>query len=221
MPAVTACSRRLRTVSVHAGSAWTAAWLAGCAIGSGSLPPADMPGAPYLKGGVFEMSPAATTAGFKVAVVDLVSVSGEFRQSSGRLVLGPKGRPQRVEVEMKSGSADTGADWLNEMLLGPRFFNASQHPSVVFRADQFGMEGERLTEVMGDLTLRGITRPVTLKVNRFDCRQAAKEDGDQRPRCVADATAQVKRTDFDMKSWLDSVSESIRIDIRFTAFAEQ
>lgn len=221
MPAATPCYRRLRTLATYAASAWTAAWLAGCATGSGSMPPGDVPGAPYLKDGVFELAPTATTAGFKVAVVDLVSVSGEFRQSSGRLVLGPKGRPQRVEVELKSGSADAGADWLNEMLLGPRFFNASQHPSVVFRADQFGMDGEKLTEVQGDLTMRGITKPVTLKVNRFDCRQAAKDDGDQRARCVADATAQVKRTDFDMKSWLDSVSESIRIDIKFTAFAAQ
>lgn len=219
MPAASTCPPRLRNAATYATSAWTAAWLAGCAIGSGSLPPADAPGAPYLKDGVFELSPAATTAGFKVAVVDLVSVSGEFRQSSGQLVLGANGRPQRVEVEMKSGSADTGADWLNEMLLGPRFFNASQHPSVVFRADQFGMDGEKLFEVMGALTLRGITRPVTLKVNRFDCRQAAKGDGDQRARCVADATAQVKRTDFNMNAWMDSVSETIRIDIKFTAFA--
>lgn len=210
---------RLNAFAARMASAWTVAWLAGCALGSGSIPPAEAPGAPYLKEGEFALSPATTTAGFKVAVVDIVSVSGEFRQSGGRLTLGPEGRPRRVEVELKVGSADTGADWLNEMLLGPRFFNAAQHPNVVFRAEQFGMEGDKLTEVIGDLTLRGITKPVTLKVNRFDCRQAAKDDGDQRPRCVADATAQVKRTDFDMKSWLDSVSELIRIDIKFTAFA--
>ena len=52
---------------------------------------------------------------------------------------------------------------LNEMLLGPRFFNASQHPSVVFRADQFGMDGEKLTEVQGDLTMRGITEASTTR----------------------------------------------------------
>ncbi len=205
----------------YAAWAWTAAWLAGCAVGSGTVPPADLPGAPYLRDGVFELSQAATTANFKVAVVDLVSVSGEFRQSSGRLVLGPKGRPQSVEMNLKSGSADAGADWLNDMLLGPKFFNAVQHPSVTFRADQFAMSGETLTEVMGDLTLRGITKPITLKVNRFDCRQAAKEDSDRRARCMADATTLVRRTDFDMTSWLDSVSESIRIDIKFTAFVAQ
>jgi polyisoprenoid-binding protein YceI len=214
-------SRRLLSCAGYAACAWTAAWLSGCASGSGSLPPAGLPGAPYLKDGVFELSPAATTAGFKVAVVDLVSVSGEFRQSSGQLVLGAKGKPQRVLVELKAGSADAGADWINEMLLGPRFFNASQHPSVTFRAENFAMDGERLTEVIGDLTLRGITKPVTLKVNSFNCRQAGKDDGDQRPRCMADASANVKRTDFDMKSWMDSVSESIRIDIKFTAFAAQ
>lgn len=209
---------RILACSRYAACAWTAAWLAGCAIGSGSVPPAEPPGSPYKRGGVFELSTEATTAQFTVAVVDLISVSGEFRQSTGRLVLGPKGHPQRVEVELKSGSADAGADWINDMLLGPKFFNATQHPNVTFRADQFAMEGETLREVAGDLTMRGITKPVTLKVNRFDCRQPAKEDGDQRPRCTADATTLVKRTDFDMRSWLDSISESIRIDIKFTAF---
>ena len=221
MPHFTTPVDRLPACLRYAACAWTAAWLAGCAIGSGTVPPADVPGAPYQRDGVFEFSASGTTANFKVAVVDLVSVTGEFRQSSGRLVLGPKGRPQRVEVELKSGSADAGADWINDMLLGPKFFNATQHPNVTFRAEQFGMVGDTLNEVIGDLTLRGITKPVTLKVNRFDCRQAAKDDGDQRARCVADATTQVKRTDFDMKSWLDSVSESIRIDIKFTAYVAQ
>ena len=207
-----------RRLLVFAATAWTAAWLSACVHGSGSIPPGSLPGQPFLQAGTFELSPAATTANFTVAVVDLVSVSGEFRQSSGRIVLGPEGKPQRVEVELQAQSADAGSDWVNEILLGPRFFNASQHPRVVFEAENFSMEGGALKEVVGKLTLRGITKPVTLKVNRFDCRQAAADDADRRPRCTADATAMVKRTDFDMRTWLDSVGEAIKIDIRFTAF---
>lgn len=206
-------------LSGYAGAVWSAAWISGCALGSGSVPPVEVPGALFTKAGTFDLSPAATTASFTVAVVELIKVTGEFKQTSGRLVLGAQGKPQKVEVEMKSASADAGSDWLNDMLLGPRFFHATQHPTVVFRAEKFALDGGKLSEVSGDLTLRGITRPVKLKVNRFDCRSAAVDAEDKRARCIADASTQVKRTDFDMKSWMDSVSEAIRIDIKFTAFA--
>jgi polyisoprenoid-binding protein YceI len=50
---------------------------------------------------------------------------------------------------------------------------------------------------------------------------AAVDTGDQRARCTGEASANVKRTDFGMSSWMHSVAESIKIDIRFTAFAQQ
>jgi len=200
---------------------WTAAWLAGYAIGSGSTPAPESPGMPFRQAGTFTLTPETTNATFTVAVIDLITVNGEFKKAGGMLVLGSDGRPNRVEVNLDSESADAGSEWLNEILLGPRFFNAKQFPQVAFRSASFTAEGDKLNAVEGELTMRGIAKPVTLKVNSFDCRKAVVDTADQRARCTGEASASVKRTDFGMSSWMNSVAESIKIDIRFTAFAQQ
>jgi polyisoprenoid-binding protein YceI len=204
---------------------WSAAWLAalspGTACGSGATPVQEPAGAPFKQPGTFTLTPETTNASFTVSVIDVLTVSGEFRKAGGLLVLGPDGKPNRVDVDFSSDSADAGSDWLNEILHGPKFFDAKQHPRVAFRSARFAGDGEKLNAVEGELTLRGVAKPVTLKVNRFDCRAATADAADQRARCTAEASAHVKRTDFGMSSWLNSVSESIKIDIRFTAFAEQ
>lgn len=204
---------------------WSAACLTvilpSVAAGSGAAPAQEPPGAPFKQPGTFTLTPETTNASFTVSVIDMLTVSGEFKKAGGLLVLGPDGRPNRVDVDFSSDSADAGSDWLNEILHGPKFFDSKQHPRVAFRSARFARDGDKLNSVEGELTLRGVAKPVTLKVNRFDCRAAAADSADQRPRCSAEASAHVKRTDFGMSSWLNSVSESIKIDIRFTAFAEQ
>lgn len=200
---------------------WTAAWLCGTAMGSGLAPPPEAPGVPFRQAGVFTLTPESTNATFTVSVIDLLTVNGEFKRAGGMLVLDADGRPNKVEVNLESESADAGSDWINEILLGPKFFHAKQFPQVAFRSASFAAEGDKLNAVEGELTLRGIAKTVTLKVNSFDCRKAATDTVDQRARCSGEASASVKRTDFGMSSWMSSVAESIKIDIRFTAFAQQ
>ena len=205
----------------RAALGWTAAWLAGSALGSGLTPPAEAPGLPFRQAGTFTLTPESTNATFTVSVIDFLTVNGEFKRAGGMLVLGVDGRPNKVEVNLETESADAGSDWINEILLGPKFFHAKQFPQVAFRSASFAAEGDKLNAVEGELTMRGIAKPVTLKVNSFDCRKAAADTADQRARCTGEASASVKRTDFGMSSWMNSVAESIRIDIRFTAFAQQ
>src|SRR5450759_2429560 len=107
--------------------------LYGCTFGVGPRPPtAEMPGVSYREAGNFVIAPQLTSAGFEVAAVDLVSVKGEFKNVAGQLVLGAEGMLRQVEVTLESASADTGVDWLNDLLRGPKFFDAVKHPTVTF-----------------------------------------------------------------------------------------
>jgi polyisoprenoid-binding protein YceI len=199
---------------------WTAAWFAGYVSGSGAATQ-EQPGAPFKQPGTFTLTPESTNASFTVSVIDMLTVNGEFKKAGGQLTLGADGKLNKVEVDFSSESADAGSNWINDILHGPKFFDSKQHPRVAFRSTSFEADGEKINAVEGELTLRGVAKPVTLKVNRFDCRAAAAEAADQRARCVAEASTNVNRKDFGMSSWLSSVSESIKIDIRFTAFAAQ
>jgi polyisoprenoid-binding protein YceI len=186
--------------------------LCGCAIGVGSRPQADALGAPYRQAGNFVIAPQLTSATFEVAVVDLISVKGEFKNVAGQLTLGDEGIPRQVEVTLESASADTGADWLNDLLRGPKFFNAVNHPTVMFNSSAFRQEDQQLAAVDGSLTVLGVTRSVTLKVAHFDCRQ--QDEGVQ---CAAQAGTTIKRSEFGMTAWSDAVGDDVTIDISFTA----
>ncbi len=189
--------------------------LCGCAIGKGSIPPtgSDLPGKPYTQAGEFVIAPEFTAAKFEVAVVDIVSVKGEFRTTSGQLVLGDDGRPSRVDVTIETASADTGLEDVNEMVRGAKFFNAEKFPTVAFRSSSFKTENQQLTGVEGTLTVLGVTRNVMLKVDRFACRE-----NEGRAFCTSAAATTIKRSDFGMTTWSESVGDEIKIEIRFTAY---
>lgn len=167
---------------------------------------------PYREAGNFVIAPQLTRATFEVAVVDLISVKGEFKNVAGQLALGDEGMPRQVEVTLESASADTGADWLNDLLRGPKFFNAANHPTVMFKSSAFRQEYQRLAAVEGSLTVLGVTRSVTLTVARFDCRQ--QEEGVQ---CASQASTTIKRSEFGMTAWPEAVGDDVTIDISFTA----
>jgi polyisoprenoid-binding protein YceI len=200
-------SRRLCLALLLAGSG-----LCGCAIGMGSRPQAEAPGAPYREAGNFVIAPELTRVSFEVAVVDLISVKGEFKNVAGQLVLGDEGVPRQVEITLESASAETGTDWLNDLLRGPKFFNAANHPTVMFKSSAFRQENQRLAAVDGSLTVLGVIRSATLKVAHFGCRQQA-----QGVQCTAQASTSIKRSEFGMTALSESVGEDVKIDISFTA----
>ena len=186
--------------------------LFGCAIGVGSRLQAEAPDVPYRQAGNFVIAPPLTRATFEVAVVDLISVKGEFKNVAGQLVLGDEGMPRQVEVTLESASADTGADWLNDLLRGPKFFDAANHPTVMFKSSAFTQENLRLAAVDGSLTVLGVTRSATLKVARFDCQRQA-----QGVQCASQASTTIKRSEFGMTAWPEAVGDDVTIDISFTA----
>jgi polyisoprenoid-binding protein YceI len=187
--------------------------LYGCTIGLAPRPPAaEIRGEPYREAGSFVIAPQLTSATFEVAAADLVSVKGEFKKFAGQLLLGDEGLPLLVEVTLESASADTGADFLNDLLRGPKFFNAANYPTLTFSSSAFRHENQRLAAVEGSLTVLGVARNVTLKVARFDCRRQ-----DETVQCAAQAGTVIKRSEFGMTAWPDAVADDVTIDISFTA----
>ena len=62
-----------------------------------------------------------------------------------------------------------GTEAFNAHLKKPDFFDAAKHPTMTFSADKFSFNGDKVSEVNGQLTMLGKTMPVTLKANNFNC----------------------------------------------------
>lgn len=128
---------------------------------------------------------------FAVRHLLITTVRGSFGGVSGTARYEP-GHPESasIAVDIDAGSIDTHQAQRDEHLRGTDFFDAARHPQITFRSKRVGPR-----EVVGDLTIRGTTREVTLAVDEITSEQ---KDHRGATRIGASATARVRRSDFGM-----------------------
>ena len=106
---------------------------------------------------------------------------------------------------------------LDEVLKSPDFFDASKYPTITFKSTKVEKAGENSLKITGDLTVHGITRPVTLdaKVNKigiFEIPGVIKAQT-----AGFDATTVIKRSDFGVTKYVPAVSDEIPVRITLDA----
>ncbi|MBI3947904.1 MAG: YceI family protein [Armatimonadetes bacterium] len=140
----------------------------------------------------FEIDPVHSNVGFRIR--HLVSrVSGSFNQFEGTITFDEK-RPAKssVSVTMDAASIDTRNTRRDDHLRGPDFFDAAKHPKLTFRSRQVKAAGKGRFKVLGDLTMHGVTKPVTLDVEYGG--QTADPQGGKR--VGFSATTRLNRKDY-------------------------
>jgi polyisoprenoid-binding protein YceI len=118
---------------------------------------------------------------------------GKFNQSSGNVVLDREAKTGTVEVIIDLASIDTGVDKLNDHLKSAEFFDVAKFPTATYKGKFSGFKDGAPTEVQGELTMRGVTRPVVLTIRTFKCMQHPFKKTEF---CGADASATIDRSDF-------------------------
>lgn len=113
----------------------------------------------------WELDPAHTTATFAVRHLMVSTVKGSFENVSGTVNL-DEANPARskVEITIDAASVNTRNGARDGHLKSPDFFDVAQHPKLVFKATRIDKAGKDRFKVVGDLTMRGVTHPVTLDV---------------------------------------------------------
>lgn len=143
--------------------------------------------------------------------------SHRFTKTTGKIVLDRAARSGSVEVTIDAKSVDTGYALFNEHIQAEDFFDTARHPTIAFRSDRLRFDGDRLAEVEGTLTIKGVTRPIKLSVTRFHCmpHPILKKDA-----CGADAVARVKRSEFNMGKYAPAVSDDVTIQVSVEAIKQ-
>lgn len=114
---------------------------------------------PGLSAGTWTIDPTHTEVGFVARHLMVSKVRGSFTDVSGTVVVGETLAGSTAEVVVKTASVATGTADRDAHLRGDDFFDSEAHPDMTFRSTSF--DGEVLT---GDLTIKGVTHPVTLDV---------------------------------------------------------
>jgi polyisoprenoid-binding protein YceI len=118
---------------------------------------------------------------------------GKFTDTSGKVVYDKDAKAGTIEVTVNMNSVDFGLAKLDEHAKSPEIFDAAKFPTATFSGQFTQFNGATPTEAAGTLTLHGVTKPLTLKINSFMCKpnpQTKKEV------CGADASAAFNRSDF-------------------------
>jgi polyisoprenoid-binding protein YceI len=120
---------------------------------------------------------------------------GKINSTSGTVTLDQEAGTGSVSVTMDMSSIDFGHDGLNDHVRSDDMgmFNVAEFPTATYEGQLAGFQDGAPTRVEGTLTFHGVSRPVTLNIEKFLCKP---HPFNQRPMCGADATAQIDRSEF-------------------------
>jgi polyisoprenoid-binding protein YceI len=118
---------------------------------------------------------------------------GLFKKTTGTITLDKAASAGTVEVNIDVASIDFGQDKLSEEAAGPEMFDAAKFPAATYKGTLGGFKDGAPTTVTGNLTLHGVTKPVTLTIDSFKCIMHPML---KREVCGADAKGSFNRADF-------------------------
>lgn len=142
----------------------------------------------------FTIDPEHTYPAFEADHLGGLSVwRGKLTQTAGKIMLDREAKTGTVDIVSQASSLDFGHAKMNEHAQSRAMFNADKYPTISYRGTLANFDGDKPTAVEGELTLHGVTKPVTLQINQFLCK---KHPMKRREVCGADASALINRADF-------------------------
>jgi polyisoprenoid-binding protein YceI len=140
-----------------------------------------------------------------------------FDKISGKIIIDKAAKQGSMNVTIDTTSVNTGFDLFNEHIQKADFFDTAKFPSATFASSKLNFNADKLSTIDGTLTIKGISKPVTLSVSSFMCmpHPMLKKEA-----CGANASVVVKRSDFNMGKNVPYVGDEVTIDLPVEAVKE-
>lgn len=165
----------------------------------------------------FTLDPGHTFPSFEIRHQGVSVMRGKFNRSQGKVMLDAEKQSGSIEVRVDATSGDTGHDGLNQKLLGGNFFRTAQFPEILFQSNSVEFKDANPVSATGNLTLLGVTRPVTLEIRDYAC---TLQFLTRRPLCGADVHAVIKRSDFGMNYGIPLIGDEVKLAIEVEGFKD-
>ncbi|PUE33406.1 polyisoprenoid-binding protein [Limnohabitans sp. Jir72] len=141
-----------------------------------------------------------------------------FSKTSGKVVFDAEAKTGSVDIEIDMTSVNTGSVDFNGHIQGEDFLDTAKFPKATFKSSKVVFEGDKPKSIEGNLTIKGVTKAVTLTVTGF---QAMPHPMMKKPALGANAFTTIKRTEFNAGKYAPYVGDEVRIDISIEAVAAQ
>lgn len=162
----------------------------------------------------YAIDPSHTFPSFEADHLGGLSVwRGKINRSSGTVTLDQAAGSGTVAVTMDTASIDFGQEQLNHWAAGPEFLDSAKFPQARYKARLDGFVNGAPTQAVGEFTLHGVTRPLTLKIHSFKCMPHPLL---KRELCGADALGRFRRDEFALDAGKDvgfDMNVTLRIQV--------
>ncbi len=163
----------------------------------------------------YNIDPTHTYPSFEADHMGLSVWRGKFGKTKGTVTLDRTAKNGgALDITIDAASLDFGFDKMTSHAKSADMFNVEKYPDVTYKSTALKFNGDKLVSVDGELTLLGVTKPVTLSVNKFRCIMHPRL---KREVCGADASAEFKRTDFGLSFGTPAFAPEVKLAIQVEA----
>lgn len=165
----------------------------------------------------FVIDASHTFARFSYSHFGYSTQLSHFNKTSGKISIDRAAKTGSVDVSIDTTSVETGFPLFNGHIQGEDFLNTEKYPTATFKSRKVNFDGDKVASVAGDLTIKGVTKPVTLTLTSFQCmpHPMLKKDA-----CGANATAVIKRSEFNAGKYAPYVGDDVTLTIAVEAIKE-
>jgi polyisoprenoid-binding protein YceI len=165
----------------------------------------------------FNLDPSHTLPRFEYNHMGFSQQLSRFDKVSGTVTLDRAAKTGSVDVTIDAKSVNTGSTQFNEHIQGKDFLDTAAFPTITYKSTAVKFNGDAVASVEGNLTVKGVTKPVTLTVVSFKCmiHPMLKKEA-----CGATATAQIKRSDFGAGAYAPLVGDEVTLTLPIEAIKQ-
>jgi len=173
--------------------------------------------APAFSADTYVMDPEYTIPSFEVGHLGFTTQRGRFDKAEGKVMLDIPAKKGSVEFIVYTKSLDMGSKAWTVHVKSEGLFDVEKFPTMTFKSDSLIFENDKVVAADGQFTLLGITKPLKVTVNRFNC---ATNVIVNKFMCTGDITGTIKRSDYGMVKYIPTVSDEIQINVPVESYRQ-
>ncbi|RYH30119.1 MAG: polyisoprenoid-binding protein [Alcaligenaceae bacterium] len=163
----------------------------------------------------YAIDPTHTFVTFEIGHFGATTNRARFDKKQGTVEFDRAAKTGKVDITIDTTSVNSGTPTFDKHLQSADLFDAAKHPTIKFVSDKFSFNGDKVSEVTGQLTLLGKTAPVTLKATQFNCYESPML---KREVCGGDFETTIDRTQWGMNYGVDwGFSKNVRLVVQIEA----
>ncbi|MDO5668364.1 MAG: YceI family protein [Alcaligenaceae bacterium] len=165
----------------------------------------------------YQIDPSHTFPSFSYNHLGFSTQQLRLDNTSGTIVYDKEARTAAVDIHLDMKAINTGFKEFDEHIQAPEMFDTAKFPVATFKSTKVNFEGDAPKTIEGDLTIKGITKPIVLEVTHF---QNTTHPMFEKDAIGANATTKILRSDFDAGHFVPAVGDEVTINIALEAIAE-